>query len=453
MVWKAKRLFAFLLAFAVVFGLAFEGGGECAFAATKTASKTTTKTTKTTAKKTTTKTTKTTTKSATKKKKKKKTYTISPNSKPCSEWLLKQPGYNKKTKHYFLLRSYMDRLEWDGGGTLVLKKGTYYLNTAVNIPSNVTLKLNNGVVLKKTFKDTGEISRSYTMFRLCPQSFFDKSTKYEGKKLGKFKKGYKKYDGVKNVKIIGSGNATIDLGNVESAYGIVMGHNKDVQISGITFTNCKGGHFIEMDAAKNVVIKDCKFKNQTDPDGTDECINIDTPDLLTGGFIQPWSSFDKTPNLNVTIKDCKFTNICRAVGTHQYSYGHPHKNIVIKNCTITNTKSHAIQAMNWWGATVKGCKISHVGKGKDDGAMSAIFCPGTRKITIKGNVFKDVFRVAKFYPYASKGQKKITPVESGSYFQGNTYSKIGEDFISFVTGWNEKKQKRIDEELVKFELR
>ena len=86
--------------------------------------------------------------------KKLKTYTISPKSKPADKSLLKNKSYNKTTKHYFLLQTYMDKFEKAGGGKLILKKGTYYLNCTVSIPSNVTIVLQNGVVLKKTYKNS-----------------------------------------------------------------------------------------------------------------------------------------------------------------------------------------------------------------------------------------------------------------------------------------------------------
>lgn len=44
----------------------------------------------------------------------------------------------------------MEQLEYCGGGTLTLKKGTYYISNAVCIPSNVKIVFEDGVVIKKT---------------------------------------------------------------------------------------------------------------------------------------------------------------------------------------------------------------------------------------------------------------------------------------------------------------
>ena len=46
----------------------------------------------------------------------------------------------------------------------------------------------------------------------------------------------------------------MDLKYLKANIAIVMGHNKDITVSGITFQNVNTGHFIEMDASLNVTI-------------------------------------------------------------------------------------------------------------------------------------------------------------------------------------------------------
>ena len=291
------------------------------------------------------------------KKKSIKTYTISPKSKPIDKSLWTNPSCNKTTKHYFLLQTYMDKFEKAGGGKLILKKGTYYLNCTVSIPSNVTIVLKNGVVLKKTYKNS-PMKKSPIMFRFCSPKMHKKTMNNPVKPNNK---GYKKHNGVKNIKIIGQGNATIDMAGKTKMYAFFMGHNKNVTISGIHFKNLKSGHFIELDAGKNITIENCKFSNLTGQ-RSKEAINLDTPDASTGGFNQPWSSLDKTANENVTIRNCTFDRVMRGVGTHKSSAGHPHKNIVIENCSFRSNpdSDHAIQTMNWDGAVIRGCTFRDV---------------------------------------------------------------------------------------------
>ena len=51
-----------------------------------------------------------------------KTYTISAKSGPINKKMRRYSFYNRYTKHYYVLRSYMELFEKRGGGTLILKK-------------------------------------------------------------------------------------------------------------------------------------------------------------------------------------------------------------------------------------------------------------------------------------------------------------------------------------------
>jgi hypothetical protein len=217
--------------------------------------------------------------------------------------------YNEYTRYYYTFKEILIACEKNGGGNITVKRGTYIITNCLYIPSNVTITLEDGVILKKGTKTgTSKISPSNYIFQFIKPS--------KAKSAGY----YKKYNGEKSIKIIGKGNATIDLDNVKSAIAFVMGHNQDVDISGITFKNMNTGHFIELDASKNVTITNCSFIDSIQsPKRNKEAINIDTPDALTKGFNHSWSSQDKTPDLNITIDKCTFQNIDCAVGTHCYS--------------------------------------------------------------------------------------------------------------------------------------
>ena len=78
-----------------------------------------------------------------------KTYKISTKTIPVDKKYTKSKNYNTNTKHYYMLKSYLEKLEKDGGGTLVLEKGTYQITNTLCIPSNVTIRLRKGTVLKK----------------------------------------------------------------------------------------------------------------------------------------------------------------------------------------------------------------------------------------------------------------------------------------------------------------
>jgi hypothetical protein len=237
----------------------------------------------------------------------KPTYSISPGSKPYDKGMMKYGAYNSNTKHYYLLRSYLERLEKTGGGTLVLKKGTYTISNTLYVPSNVTIKLQDGVkIVKGTKTGTSEFKAAKSIFQFIRPSLAKKSGVYG------------KYNGEKNISIIGYGNATIDLKYVPDSLAIIAGHNQNIVIKNITFKNMRGGHFIEIDATKNATISNNKFLDAKHTDGNKEAINIDTPDKLTQGWSQKWSKYDKTPNSNLKIENNYFYNLDRAIGTHKY---------------------------------------------------------------------------------------------------------------------------------------
>lgn len=288
---------------------------------------------------------------------KKPTYTLTPSSKPYDKAILKAPSYNKKTKHWYMLNSYMQHLESKKGGTLILKKGIYNLPASVQVPSNVTFIFENGVVINKT-KSTGtnKIRANGHLFQLIPPS--------------KVKKNYAvgKYNGSKNIVFQGSGNVVFNM-NYYGPTGccIIMGHNQNVSFSGISFKNGKG-HFFELDASDNVTIKDCSFSN-IDNTKTTEAINLDIPDKNRHGFSFRWSKFDRTPNKNITITDCTFENMNRAIGSHGYSQTDDnvdklHSNIVITNNKLNKVEGYegAIVPFNWKNVTIKNNSINGNGK-------------------------------------------------------------------------------------------
>lgn len=363
--------------------------------------------------------------------KKYKTYTVSPNTSPCDN-SKKSEIYNKYTKHYFMLRSYLVRLEKEGGGTLVLTKGNYTICNSLYIPDNVTIKLKKGVVVKKGTKTgTKKLTPACTIFVSLPDS----------KKHNK--KSIKKQGASQNIAIVGEGNATIDLAYYKGAIGVTVGHSKNVLVDGVNFKNMNQGHFIELDASKNVTIKNCTFTNHKDSKNNDkEAINIDTPDSKTKGFNVEWSAQDKTPNTEITIQNNTFKNLERAIGTHKYSQGKLHSNIKISGNMIDGCDSDAIRIMNWKKVVIQNNKIEKVGKIGD--TRRGINISGASNIKIHNNTFENMSRAFQFMPWKNTGNgseykiiyNKLTEAEIKT-FQENTYKKVRENFIRVNTIYNE----------------
>lgn len=332
-------------------------------------------------------------------------YTVGPDSKTYKGNMMNFSTYTQQTKHYYLLRSYLEQLEKKGGGTLVLKKGTYSISNVLYVPSNVTIKMKDGVKLVKgTTTGTKEMVASHSMFQLVRPSKAAKKGAYGG------------YNGEKNIAFIGEGNVSIDLKYYPDSIAIIMGHNKNVSVKNITFTHMKSGHFIEMDASDKVNITNNKFiDSKPSVKKNKEAINIDTPDRATKGWSQIWSKFDRTPNRNVTIEKNEFRNLDRAIGTHKYSEGKYHENVVIKNNVIEKTRLDAIRVMNWSNPVITQNTIKDVDGGKP--GLRGILVSGAINPTFKDNTFNKVGRPMQFLVWKNEGP--------GSQYKA-TYNKLTE---------------------------
>ena len=322
-----------------------------------------------------------------------KTYTISPGSGAYKNF----GSSGNLSRHYYLIRSYLKKLE-HGGGTLVLKKGTYKVSNALFVASNTTIKFENGVKIIKTN------GNSTSLFQLLADS------KYGRKNVTR------KYKGEHNIKFIGSGKVIFDLKKLNrnngNEIGIVMGNNKNVTIKGITFKNIKKGHMIEMDGCKNVKILNCKFMNMTDKQfNNKEAINIDANDKKTGSFSQDWSKRDKTPNCNILVKGCTFKNLVRAVGTHRYSKGKFHTRIQFINNKVEKVKT-PVGMINWKNSTVKGNTFTNC-KANSRYNYTFLFA-GVRNVTFTNNTMKKckAYDLVKYYEYYQTSYGTYPPTKS-----------------------------------------
>lgn len=334
-------------------------------------------------------------------------YTLTPEDTPFQNYFMNYSSYNDTTRQYYMLRSYFEQLERVGGGTINIKKGIYQITGTIYVPSNVTIILEDGATLQKIEYTNGEdITNSKSIFQLVGPSKSD----VEG--------AYGAYDGERNIKFIGHGNASIDLNYVMDAIGIVLGHNNNVDIQGITFKNMQSGHFIELDASINILISNNRFlDSKPSTSGLKEGINIDTPDKNTKGFNAIWTKHDKTPNKDIVIENNTFTNLERAIGTHKYSDQSYHDNVQIINNTIDGTSSDAIRIINWSNTVIKGNRISNV-----HGANNrALLISGAINPTITDNYFVNVPRPIQLMPWKNTDAGSIYPI---------TYNQVSPDNIS-----------------------
>lgn len=301
-------------------------------------------------------------------------------------------GKGKLNDWYAFKYAFQDAEE-AGGGVITVKKGTYNIPVSLYVPSNTTIIFEDGVVINKT-KDTGtkEINATSSIFLLSPRNYPAK--------------GYKGYNGGHDIQLIGKGKVIIDAKYIDKTLSIVMGHNKNVLIENITFQNSYNGHSIELDASKNVTIRNCTFKNAKVSKGAvmvKEAINLDIPDKLTGGFNQKFTSYDKTPNKNIYIYNNTFKNQVRAIGTHKFTKGKYHTNIVIKDNTFTNCSATAIRALNWRDFKIQNNKMTNIAKKDNFGAV--IQLSGVKNFTITKNTIKDAKLFIDIRPWINSNDK------------------------------------------------
>ncbi|MDI3235526.1 hypothetical protein QK289_10945 [Exiguobacterium antarcticum] len=325
-----------------------------------------------------------------------KSYRITPQTEPVDPALRAYSTYNAQTRNHYTLRSYLEKIEAEGGGTLVLSKGVYLSPLRVGVPSNTTIILEDGVIIKKTNETgTSKIRATTSIFDLVPPSVLRLNTT-----VGK-------YGGSKNIKIIGRGNAQIDLNYFPRGSAFAIAHNENLYLGGMTIRHQQGSHAIELDATKTALIENMHFVDAKMIAGTgpNESINLDTPDPVTKGFQWKWSAQDRTPNHDITIRNNDFTNINVAIGTHQYSQDRPHTAVRILNNVIDGTKDHAISMMNWNQPVIQYNTIRNVHRA--DGKAIAILGRGVVGGSIKQNRLEKIDRAIQFQPHVNYGFKPL----------------------------------------------
>ena len=321
-------------------------------------------------------------------------YKITPDKEPYKGFYMSRSEYNKYTKDYYVARSYLERLANAGGGLLVFAAGTYNFTNTLCIPSNTTILIEDGATLVKS-EYTGVASLAATQSLFHTVAYNHTTTKFT------------KYNGEHDIAIIGQGSATIDLHYLKSI-AITAAHCQHLTIKGIAFKNLNSAHFIELDASKDVEISGNTFSNYVpSPTQRKEAINLDTPDELTHGFIQGWTSYDKTPNVNVSICDNVFENLETAIGTHKYSEGKYHKNIVIQRNTFVDVTSYVVRMMNWKNSVVSDNYFILRERGDEETVVNAVILNGAVNPTVTGNYFNNFTTAISCAHWKNSGSAKV----------------------------------------------
>lgn len=168
-------------------------------------------------------------------------------------------------------------------------------------------------------------------------------------------------------------NFTVDGGTWKdvSSSGYTRSMVQFSHSSNITIKNAKiycayKGHAIELIACKNVTIDNCELipQGKCPSDCVEEQLQIDLASPVTAPTLKKYGTKFLNGNTcqNITVSNCKITGgrgVCANYASKEPKYKTKfHKNIILKNNTITSKSSEAVALFNVLGATVENNKIT-----------------------------------------------------------------------------------------------
>jgi len=215
-----------------------------------------------------------------------------------------------------------------GGGTVYIPPGTYNIGATLQIFAGTTLLLTPKTVMFRTFSSSPMLANGAN------------GASYSG------------YNGQGNIRIIGGiWESRAQAYPTTPAMGMSIGHGTDIIIQDLVISNIGGYHAIEINACKNVRIKNCRFTGFIDTGSRSysEAIQID---LAKGSAYFGWfGAYDNTPCEDVVIDSCYFgpsgtsgtTSWPSGIGTHSYTAGYYHTNVKMINNYFDGMTEFAIR--------------------------------------------------------------------------------------------------------------
>ena len=229
--------------------------------------------------------------------------------------------------------------------SVVVPAGEYTIDNTLNVYSNTTLDLSNGVTLKR------DPSLTSTMIRVGKQET-------DGAVYG--------YDAYENITIIGAKNNYAVLDGCEAENALLrFAHATNVTVQYVEFTNVTRAHHAEFAGCKKVKVDSCKFTGfhpLEEDDGTNyEALQLDI--LEEKNHFPNYPAYDDSVNQDVTITNNVFDGVNRGVGAHSGHVGRYMKNVVISNNTFNNVNGYAIVATNFVDSEITNNTIKNAGSG------------------------------------------------------------------------------------------
>lgn len=218
-------------------------------------------------------------------------------------------------------------------------KGSY--TERICIPSNTTLDMRSGAILKRS----GSAGCMIVLGSYGP-----------------------KYSAGNNITILGG---TIDAGTQAAGVTTVCGfsHVKNIRIEGTTFKYLpkkkatRNAHMIEFGGAKNVLIKNCRFLGNKYHWKNNEAIQLESTcnEKKLLGYTSVTGVRDGTQCGNVTIQSCYFRGYRYGCGSNHLSKKDHFTNMKFIKNTFVGASKYAICLYGYRNVTIRGNKLKKSG--------------------------------------------------------------------------------------------
>ena len=243
------------------------------------------------------------------------------------------------------LQKTLDLANKNGGVTVFVPAGTYRVGSTLHIYKNTKL----------TCHQNATFIRDHTNVMVLNADSGDL---------------FREYEGNGNIQITGGiwDHNVDNLDRTKSGTVFAIGHAENILFRDVQIENVGGGHGIEVNSSRNVLIDNCTFRGFLNTGERDfsELIQLD---LARDSGVFPWfGAYDYTPCENVTIQHCYFGtgrvgNPARCIGSHSATPNKSHKNIKIVNNTFENADSDCVRPYNWENVLISANTFKNVYSG------------------------------------------------------------------------------------------
>lgn len=334
--------------------------------------------------------------------------------------------YNEFTKNYYMIKSYLDELEKQGGGTLILEAGIYNIPYTLCIPSNVALRLSDGVVINKT----EEVGNSPAKSSKVLFSFVDG-------KASSVNNSAKAYEGVKNSVISGEGTAIINSSLAGNTM-FLLGHNSNISLSNLRVNvNDASSYAIKIYGSEKISINNCIIQS--------------TASAMSGILLEPaggsniskpakWCALDNTNNREISIKGCQVIGTTYGIFNKYYIGEDYQQELSIKENRFENIAQEAIRGFNWSNSIIENNIFYNISGGANNSGYSSVHLFASQNPVIKDNSFDKVnYTITIAYNYSDNTNSNVSQAAIDEMLNTNQIGELYKYYIS-ITQYGKESQ-------------